>query len=89
MSLICPFCSVQITEDENYSSSDFYECPSCHKIVDLQSLSKTIREDSVETFMKIEKLEKSEKLRNVTFVVGISIFVLSIIVFWIYYLSTH
>jgi len=89
--LICPFCSVQIVgegEEVNYSS-DFYECPNCHKIVDLQSLKKSRSEKSVETFINIEHLERNERTRNILFVVGISILVLFIIGFWIYYLGTH
>jgi len=89
--LICPFCSVQIVgeEDSGDYTSDFYECPNCHKIVDIQSLQKTKREESVETFLNIEHLERSEKLRNILFVVGITVLVLGIICFWVYYLSTH
>ena len=91
MELICPFCSVQILseEDAREISSDFHECPSCHKIVDIQTLRKAKREESVETFINIEQLERSERMRSILFVVGITVLVLGIIGFWIYYLSTH
>ena len=91
MELICPFCSVRILEDgqESESLTDFHECPSCHKIVDVQSLKKAQSEESVETFIQLEHLEHSERMRNIFFVLGIAVIVLGIIGFWIYYLSTH
>jgi hypothetical protein len=89
--LICPFCSVQIVSegDDVDLSTDFYECPNCHKIVDLQSLKESGREKSVETFLNIENLERSERMRTILFVVGITVLVLGVIGFWIYYLGTH
>ncbi len=91
MELICPFCSVQILgpEESEKITSDFHECPNCHKIVDIQSLKKSKRENSVEKFLAFEHLERSERTRNIFFVLGIAILVLCIIGFWIYYLSSR
>lgn len=91
MEIICPFCSVRIlkSEDGEKILSDFHECPNCHKIVDIQSLKKARREESVEKFIELEHLEHSERMRNIFFVIGIAFLVVGVIGFWIYYLSTH